>query len=42
METALWQNNIKEAVQNIADGRFQEQAWFGESDQISSPDDEKA
>jgi hypothetical protein len=34
-----WLNRIFESVQSVADRRFQEQAWFGKSYLISSPDE---
>ncbi len=37
MDKILWRNNIKEAAQDIGSKEFQELAWFGKSDQISSP-----
>ena len=39
MNILLWKNNIKEAVKDIADKNFQEEAWFGKGDYISSPDE---
>lgn len=39
MDILLWKNNIKEVVKDIADKGFQEEAWFGKGDYISSPDE---
>ncbi|TAH33001.1 hypothetical protein EYC58_02495 [Candidatus Saccharibacteria bacterium] len=39
MNITIWKKNIREIVQDIASRESQERAWFGKSEQISSPDE---
>lgn len=39
MSPKLWRERIIEAVQDIADEKFQKSAWFAKSEEISSPEE---
>lgn len=39
MDSNLWRNNIIQLIEEIASKEYQELAWFGKANYISSPDE---